>query len=151
MLNLFWIDRASVNNVILTMSYIFTSRHYIHTSLHYIWLQSLYCNYCFQVNGGWSSWKPWQSASACSVTCGTGTKRFTSTRSCNNPKPQYGGRGCSGLTRKYETRRCSTNRGCPGWASFVWHLNKKNLKYTVSALFRFKFVFPLRYLCNSVF
>lgn len=29
----------------------------------------------------------------------------------------------------------------------------KKLKYTstVSALFRFKFLFPLRYLCNSVF
>lgn len=121
------------------MSYIFnilSSHLNIIFILHYITFdcKAYIVTYCFQVNGGWSSWKPWQSASACSVTCGTGSKRFTSTRSCNNPKPQNGGRGCSGKTRKYGTRRCSTNRGCPGWASFVWHLNKKFKVYCICSI-----------------
>lgn len=121
------------------MSYIFnilSSHLNIIFILHYITFdcKAYIVTYCFQVNGGWSSWKPWQSASACSVTCGTGSKRFTSTRSCNNPKPQNGGRGCSGKTRKYGTKRCSTNRGCPGWASFVWHLNKKIKVYCICSI-----------------
>ncbi|KAL4231142.1 Thrombospondin type 1 repeat-containing protein [Mactra antiquata] len=43
------------------------------------------------VDGGFTDWSAW---TACSVTCGTGTKDRS--RSCDNPQPQYGGLNCSG-------------------------------------------------------
>ncbi|XP_044528060.1 hemicentin-1 [Gracilinanus agilis] len=43
------------------------------------------------VDGKWASWASW---SACSVSCGGGSKQRT--RDCSNPAPQYGGRKCEG-------------------------------------------------------
>ena len=43
------------------------------------------------VNGGWSSWQPWED---CTVTCSSGMR--TRIRYCNNPPPQYNGRNCEG-------------------------------------------------------
>ena len=44
-----------------------------------------------KVDGGWSAWSDF---SACSVSCGVGVKY--STRICNNPKTQHGGKDCVG-------------------------------------------------------
>jgi len=57
---------------------------------------------CFNiVNGGWGPYGPYGS---CSKTCGGGyQKRY---RKCNKPKPQYGGRPCSGSNS--QTGMCNT-------------------------------------------
>ncbi|KFO28580.1 Hemicentin-1 [Fukomys damarensis] len=39
-------------------------------------------------------WAPWASWSACTVSCGGGTRQRT--RDCSDPVPQYGGRKCEG-------------------------------------------------------
>ncbi|KAK2563275.1 Mucin-like protein [Acropora cervicornis] len=56
-------------------------------------------NPCVPVNGGFTEWG---SYSACSVTCGKG--KMTRTRSCTNPAPLYGGKGCDGPDS--ETAEC---------------------------------------------
>ena len=45
----------------------------------------------FSVDGQWGAWASWTS---CNVTCGGGSR--TRSRSCDNPKPTNGGKGCSG-------------------------------------------------------
>ena len=58
------------------------------------------------VNGGWANWGSW---SACPVTCGTSLQyRY---RTCTNPKPNYGGFGCTGGL-KYDTQFCGGS-ACP--------------------------------------
>ena len=58
------------------------------------------------VNGGWANWGAW---SACPVTCGTSLQyRY---RTCTNPKPNYGGFGCTGGL-KYDTQFCGGS-ACP--------------------------------------
>ncbi|XP_041485782.1 A disintegrin and metalloproteinase with thrombospondin motifs 3-like isoform X1 [Lytechinus variegatus] len=58
-----------------------------------------------QIDGHWSAWTGW---SECSYSCGTGTKYRT--RQCDNPRPQYGGRECSG--KGEDVRLCNTQE-CP--------------------------------------
>ncbi|XP_047238126.1 A disintegrin and metalloproteinase with thrombospondin motifs 12 isoform X2 [Girardinichthys multiradiatus] len=53
------------------------------------------------VNGGWGSWGKW---SHCSRTCGTGAQ--SAERECNNPKPEFGGKYCTGERKRYRT--CNT-------------------------------------------
>ncbi|XP_041856042.1 A disintegrin and metalloproteinase with thrombospondin motifs 12 isoform X2 [Melanotaenia boesemani] len=53
------------------------------------------------VNGGWGPWSTW---SYCSRTCGTGVQ--TAERECNNPKPEFGGKYCTGERKRYRT--CNT-------------------------------------------
>uniref|UniRef100_A0AAV2MN53 ADAM metallopeptidase with thrombospondin type 1 motif, 12 n=1 Tax=Knipowitschia caucasica TaxID=637954 RepID=A0AAV2MN53_KNICA len=53
------------------------------------------------VNGGWGPWSGW---SFCSRTCGTGVQ--AADRECNNPKPEFGGKYCTGERRRYRT--CNT-------------------------------------------
>ncbi|XP_024131885.1 A disintegrin and metalloproteinase with thrombospondin motifs 12 isoform X1 [Oryzias melastigma] len=53
------------------------------------------------VNGGWGPWSSW---SYCSRTCGTGVQ--SAERECNNPKPEFGGRYCTGERKRYRT--CNT-------------------------------------------
>lgn len=67
--------------------------------------ENCFIQHC-SINGGWSNWSAW---SSCSKTCGTGVKKTT--RSCNNPIPQYGGRLCVGNSFKESV--CTTNR-CQG-------------------------------------
>lgn len=61
------------------------------------------------VNGGYGGW------SACSVTCGPGTR----TRSCNSPVPSGGGADCSSLGAASEScnvATCPTNGGWGQWS-----------------------------------
>ncbi|CAK6950782.1 LOW QUALITY PROTEIN: A disintegrin and metalloproteinase with thrombospondin motifs 12 [Scomber scombrus] len=53
------------------------------------------------VNGGWGQWSTW---SYCSRTCGTGVQ--SAERECNNPKPEFGGKYCTGERKRYRT--CNT-------------------------------------------
>ncbi|KAB0803859.1 hypothetical protein PPYR_00829 [Photinus pyralis] len=61
------------------------------------------------VNGGWSPWRPF---SDCASGCLYGeegrlragsTGIMVSTRSCNNPRPQGGGKECDGIDKKYQS------------------------------------------------
>lgn len=53
------------------------------------------------VNGGWGPWSTW---SYCSRTCGTGVQ--AADRECNSPKPEFGGKYCTGERKRYRT--CNT-------------------------------------------
>eukprot|EP00105_Crassostrea_gigas_P019200 XP_011437616.1 PREDICTED: coadhesin [Crassostrea gigas] len=67
------------------------------------------------LHGGWSMWGPW---SECSVTCDTGV--VTRTRTCDSPRPLFGGRECEGSAT--DTRDCTANKQCPvhgGWTSWT--------------------------------
>ncbi|XP_017267700.1 A disintegrin and metalloproteinase with thrombospondin motifs 12 [Kryptolebias marmoratus] len=60
------------------------------------------------VNGGWGQWSKW---SHCSRTCGTGVQ--SAERECNNPKPEFGGRYCTGERKRYRTcntKPCQNNK-----------------------------------------
>jgi len=57
------------------------------------------------VNGVWGPWSMW---SACTTSCGPGTRERK--RSCNSPAPQFGGKPCSGSER--QVGDCSY-RPCP--------------------------------------
>ena len=73
----------------------------------------------FIVHGNYSSWSGY---SACSISCGVGTK--TRKRVCNHPIPDYGGRNCSKLGPSSQTVECNT-RPCPvhggytPWSNFT--------------------------------
>uniref|UniRef100_A0A673C020 ADAM metallopeptidase with thrombospondin type 1 motif, 15b n=1 Tax=Sphaeramia orbicularis TaxID=375764 RepID=A0A673C020_9TELE len=61
------------------------------------------------VDGGWSSWGPWQQ---CSRTCGGGVE--FSYRECTDPVPQNGGKYCEGQRVQYQscnTQPCDDNSG----------------------------------------
>ena len=66
------------------------------------------------VDGGWSDWKNPVPVSDCSVTCGSGTRDFRLSRTCDNPPPSNGGKPCAGRSTSTVTRTCNTNVGCPG-------------------------------------
>lgn len=57
------------------------------------------------VDGSWSEWMTW---SACSKTCGSGSR--TRKRACNLPAPENGGKDCEGSSE--ETEACMTD-ACP--------------------------------------
>ena len=65
------------------------------------------------VDGGWGPWVEW---SVCSSSCGLGTQ--TRFRYCDNPRPAYGGRACTGP--RLDRRNCN-RRSCPGivYSSFI--------------------------------
>lgn len=48
------------------------------------------------VNGGWGPWSPW---SHCTRTCGAGVQ--AAERECNKPKPEFGGKYCTGERKRY--------------------------------------------------
>eukprot|EP00112_Aurelia_sp_Birch-Aquarium-sp1_P018684 Seg4492.1 transcript_id=Seg4492.1/GoldUCD/mRNA.D3Y31 product=Coadhesin protein_id=Seg4492.1/GoldUCD/D3Y31 len=70
-----------------------------------------------RVHGKWSSFGAYGS---CSKKCGGGVMyRY---RSCTNPKPAHGGRGCSGLTRlsaSCNSQQCPAITGC-SYYSTTW-------------------------------
>ncbi|XP_058230683.1 A disintegrin and metalloproteinase with thrombospondin motifs 12 isoform X2 [Hemibagrus wyckioides] len=53
------------------------------------------------VNGGWGQWSTW---SHCSRTCGSGIQ--SADRECDEPKPAFGGKYCTGERKRY--RLCNT-------------------------------------------
>ncbi|XP_035719089.1 A disintegrin and metalloproteinase with thrombospondin motifs 2-like [Vespa mandarinia] len=58
-------------------------------------------------NGGWSAWSSWNK---CTRTCGIGIQ--CRLRSCNNPRPAYGGKYCIGPSddcKICESAKCTTN------------------------------------------
>ncbi|XP_048736193.2 coadhesin-like [Ostrea edulis] len=57
------------------------------------------------VDGGWSQWS---TSSLCTATCGGGTR--IRTRTCTQPRPEYGGDQCMGFPN--ETLRCA-QQDCP--------------------------------------
>lgn len=59
------------------------------------------------VDGSWGSWAPW---SACSATCGYGSRERK--RVCDNPKPAYNGKSCIGIG--HQKSRCHAYYPCPG-------------------------------------
>eukprot|EP00121_Abeoforma_whisleri_P015434 Awhi_evm1s14222 len=67
-------------------------------------------------DGQWTQWSPFD---PCSVTCGGGTQERD--RTCSNPSPANGGKGCAGDSS--ENQSCNTNP-CPtngSWSSwFPW-------------------------------
>lgn len=63
------------------------------------------CNFSL-VHGHWSSWS---SFGSCSKSCGGGAQYRR--RTCSNPAPSGGGKGCPGSS--YHSRACNT-KGCPG-------------------------------------
>ncbi|KAJ8285307.1 hypothetical protein GJAV_G00025360 [Gymnothorax javanicus] len=48
------------------------------------------------VNGGWGAWSTW---SHCSRTCGAGVQ--SAERECDKPKPEFGGKYCTGERKRY--------------------------------------------------
>uniref|UniRef100_A0A5F8G1Q7 A disintegrin and metalloproteinase with thrombospondin motifs 18 n=1 Tax=Monodelphis domestica TaxID=13616 RepID=A0A5F8G1Q7_MONDO len=59
------------------------------------------------IHGHWSEWSAW---SECTRTCGGGVTQQE--RHCTNPKPQHGGKFCSGSSRLYQlcnVHPCQTN------------------------------------------
>ncbi len=57
----------------------------------------------FQViHGNWGDWSTW---SSCTRTCGTAVQK--SQRFCDNPRPENGGRYCSGQSTRI--RSCENN------------------------------------------
>uniref|UniRef100_A0A8W8KZK8 SUEL-type lectin domain-containing protein n=1 Tax=Magallana gigas TaxID=29159 RepID=A0A8W8KZK8_MAGGI len=75
------------------------------------------CNthYC-PIHGGFTAWSSWGS---CSKTCASGTKYRS--RSCTNPRPAYGGNGCSGSTTSStscNTHNCPIHGNWAAWASW---------------------------------
>ncbi|XP_053386636.1 SCO-spondin-like [Mercenaria mercenaria] len=63
------------------------------------------------IDGGWSNF----TNLTCSATCGTGV--MTSFRTCSNPKPEYGGKNCTGVSHTFS--RCHV-RDCVVNAWSLW-------------------------------
>ncbi|XP_028517673.1 coadhesin isoform X2 [Exaiptasia diaphana] len=73
---------------------------------------------CRRVHGGYSWWTRW---SRCSTTCGRGYQYRS--RTCTNPRPQYGGRDCWRLgqarqQKQCNIRRCPVNGGYTPWSTW---------------------------------
>ena len=66
------------------------------------------------VDGGWAPYVLSSDWSACSVSCGEGLTTRSFSRSCTNPRPQYGGKDCGGGYIKSETKPCKV-QDCPGY------------------------------------
>ena len=60
-----------------------------------------------KIHGQWSEWSNW---GPCSRKCGTGVQ--ISSRECDNPAPQNGGRFCSGTGDRKRKRVCQTGSEC---------------------------------------
>ncbi|XP_076436198.1 thrombospondin-2-like [Babylonia areolata] len=72
------------------------------------------------IDGGWSNFAV-ESVGECTKTCGTGSQELVFKRTCTHPKPQFGGRNCSGDDSQVQLQPCNTNP-CPvdgGWSAFT--------------------------------
>ncbi|KAL1122703.1 hypothetical protein AAG570_003030, partial [Ranatra chinensis] len=73
------------------------------------------------VDGGWSAWSAWSQCQHTSTTGGTTSSDgldgcLCSTRSCNNPTPEHGGRDCSGITIR--VTNCTVHGSWSSWSSW---------------------------------
>jgi len=75
-----------------------------------------------KIDGGWSRWSSW---SSCSQKCGGGFK--IRTRSCDAPKPKYGGTRCRG--NYYQTISCNTDF-CPEFPSWPYDFRFQFISFT---------------------
>ncbi|XP_052760873.1 coadhesin-like [Mya arenaria] len=69
------------------------------------------------IDGGWGNFT---SAGSCSVTCGVGVAY--STRKCENPPPQFGGKECEGSPASFEKCEmpgCLRDGGWTGWSNLT--------------------------------
>ncbi|VDI64388.1 Hypothetical predicted protein [Mytilus galloprovincialis] len=72
------------------------------------------------IDGGLSEYSPVVWNGECSTTCDFGTESGVKTRTCTNPSPAYGGKGCVGELSATESRQCKL-RECPvdgGWSEY---------------------------------
>ncbi|VDI64386.1 Hypothetical predicted protein [Mytilus galloprovincialis] len=72
------------------------------------------------IDGGLSEYSPVVWNGECSTTCDFGTESGVKTRTCTNPSPAYGGKGCVGELSATESRQCKL-RECPvdgGWSDY---------------------------------
>jgi hypothetical protein len=65
------------------------------------------------LDGNWTEWSEFDN---CTLSCGGGT--HTRTRTCDNPKPDYGGTNCSDTNVDFEIQLCNT-QPCPPIGIFV--------------------------------
>jgi len=75
-----------------------------------------------KIDGGWSRWSSWRS---CSEKCGGGFRMRT--RSCDSPKPKYGGAQCRG--NYYQTISCNTEN-CPEFPSWPHDFRFQFISFT---------------------
>ncbi|KAK6195018.1 hypothetical protein SNE40_000537 [Patella caerulea] len=72
------------------------------------------------IHGGWTNYTL-DTTGECTVSCGGGTKTLSYSRTCTNPRPQYGGDDCDGASTKETQEDCNTHN-CPingGWTDFT--------------------------------
>jgi hypothetical protein len=81
------------------------------------------------VHGGWSDWSKGQ----CNKTCGKG--QLVRNRTCNNPTPKYGGKGCVGPKTDYslpcKVKECCNKTACNN-TMYDWVI-KKNWRFNDTA------------------
>ena len=77
------------------------------------------------VHGNWTDWEAWN---LCSVTCAGGTQ--SRSRTCTNPPPRNGGRGCSGESK--DVRSCNENP-CPSKYLFSRVVNDESINMSLSS------------------
>ncbi|XP_056002342.1 coadhesin-like [Ostrea edulis] len=68
------------------------------------------------IDGGWSTWSDF---GQCSETCGQGVQ--IKSRTCSNPRPRYGGRGCVGpnnASKSCQRGECPVNGNWGSWGHF---------------------------------
>ena len=68
------------------------------------------------VDGGWQLWSEWNK---CPVTCGGSVQE--SQRSCDEPKPQFGGQPCTGSSKREQ--KCGTNP-CPSMQIYFIYVQR---------------------------
>ena len=76
------------------------------------------------VNGGYSLWSEW---TACTKTCGGGTRARE--RTCTDPAPVGNGKGCDHLGEPEEDQKCNEDP-CP---DRKWHKINYNSNLTLSS------------------
>ncbi|XP_067654600.1 SCO-spondin-like isoform X2 [Haliotis asinina] len=60
------------------------------------------------VDGGFTQWSMWTTTRPCREICGPSlTRTLVRTRSCTNPAPSFGGRGCAGETQQTSEENCN--------------------------------------------
>ncbi len=88
-----------------------------------------------RIDGGWSAWSDWTSASACTGACGAATRTEQRTRTCTAPAPSGGGSPCSGPAVESRAASCTPSGcvACSGVSEFTLQRGSSNPVYAVTA------------------